>query len=233
MTFMHSNLFVIVGAGHFGLRAAKILTGKEFQGAAVWVVDRAAASLEPLAGLQVERVRADGIDFLVNHFTRLPPSTVIVPAVPVHLAYEWLRRYLGQTRGPETLAMPQEIPSALPHTWEGPGGTLLVSYADFRCPDDCPEPASYCTVTRRKRDIPLYELFHRIVPDDYSSRIIRSRQLAPGLGGYRIVELGRLATAVQTTKTERWLIGTACKCHGTLSAFRIQPMPQNSFEPTS
>ena len=233
MTFMHSNLFVIVGAGHFGLRAAKILTGKESRGAAVWVVDRAAASLKPLAGLQVERIRADGIDFLVNHFTRLPPSTVIVPAVPLHLAYEWLHGYLGRAWGPEKLKVPQEIRSALPHTWEGPEGTLLVSYADFRCPDDCPEPAGYCTVTRCRRSIPLYELLDRIAPAEYNVRIIRSRQLAPGLGGYRLEDLGRLAAALPTARTERWLIGTACKCHGMLTAFRVQPMPQDPLESKS
>ena len=229
MTSAHSTPFVIVGAGHFGARAAKILTGKEFRGAAVWVVDRVAANLEPLKGLPVERIRADGIDFLVNHFARLPPSTVIIPAVPFHLAYEWLRGYLGRARGPERLKVPQEIASALPHTWEGPEGTLLVSYADFRCPDDCPEPAGYCTVTRSKRSTPLYELLRRIAPADYSACIIRSRQLAPGLGGYRLEDLRCLSAAVRTTRTERWLIGTACKCHGMVTAFRLLHLPQESL----
>jgi hypothetical protein len=181
----------------------------------------------------VERVRADGIDFLVNHFARLPPSTIIIPAVPFHLAYEWLCGYLGRARSPERLKVPQEIASALPHTWEGPEGTLLVSYADFRCPDDCPEPAGYCTVTRSKRSTPLYELLRRIAPADYSARIIRSRQLAPGLGGYRLEDLGRLSAAVRTTRTERWLIGTACKCHGMVTAFRVQHVPQESLDSKS
>jgi len=226
MTFAYSTLFVIVGAGHFGARAAKILTGKEFRGAAVWVVDKAAANLESLTGLPLERVRADGIDFLVNHFARLRPSTVIIPAVPFHLAYEWLCGYLGRARGPEMLKVPQEVASALPHTWEGPEGTLLVSYADFRCPDNCPEPAGYCTVTRSKRSTPLYRFLRRIAPADYNACIIRSRQLAPGLGGYRLEDLRLLAAAVGTAGTERWLIGTACKCHGMVTAFRVQHVPQ-------
>jgi hypothetical protein len=233
MIFAHATPFVIIGAGRFGARAAKILTGKEFRGAAVWVVDKAPKNLESLTGLPVERVRADGIDFLVNHFARLPPSAVIIPAVPFHLAYKWLCGYLGPARTPERLEVPQQIASVLPNTWEGPEGTLLVSYADFQCPDDCPEPAGYCTVTREKRGIPLYELLRRIAPADYSACIIRSRQLAPGLGGYWLKDLGRLSAAVRTARTERWLIGTACKCHGMVTAFRIRHVPQESLDSKS
>jgi hypothetical protein len=224
MTYAHSNRYLIIGAGHFGMRAAKILTGTEFRGSAVWVVDKDTTTLAALAGLQVERVRADGVGFLVDHFMRLPPSTVIIPAVPLHLAYEWLHAVLGRALGIKQHQVPRQIKSALPHTWDGPEGTLLVSYADFRCPDDCPEPAGYCTVTRRRRSTPLYELFRRIAPADYNVRIIRSRQIAPGLGGYRLEDLRRLSTAVKATRTEQWLIGTACKCHGMLTAFRIQPV---------
>lgn len=233
MTIAYSNPYLIIGAGHFGVRAAKILTGREFRGSAVWVVDKAATTLEALAGLQVERVRADGVGFLVDHFARLPPSTVIIPAVPLHLAYEWLRAVLGRAQGVKQHQVPRQIKSALPHTWDGPEGTLLVSYADFRCPDDCPEPAGYCTVTRSRRSTPLYELLRRIAPADYNIRIIRSRQIAPGLGGYRLEDLGRLSNAVKATRTERWLIGTACKCHGMLTAFRVQPVSHDSCDSKS
>jgi hypothetical protein len=233
MTFAHSNPYLIIGAGHFGVRAAKILTGTEFRGASVWVVEKVATRLESLAGLPVERVRAEGVGFLVDHSERLPPSTTLIPAVPLHLAYEWLRGVLGSDRGFEKIKIPPEIESDLPHTWEGPEGTLLVSYADFRCPDDCPEPAGYCTVTRSKRGIPLYDLLRRVAPAGYHPRIIRSRQIAPGLGGYRLEDLRRLSTDVRATRAERWLIGTACKCHGMLTAFRVQPIPSVSCDSKS
>ncbi|MBN2126224.1 MAG: hypothetical protein JW821_18130 [Deltaproteobacteria bacterium] len=118
--------------------------------------------------------------------------------------------------------MPETIRPHLPHTWKGGEGSLLVSYADFLCPDDCPEPADFCTVTGLKRDVPLYRRLENLEVPEYHIHVVRSRQLAPGLGGYRVEDLARLLARVKDGGKRKWLVGTACRCHGTLSAMEIR-----------
>jgi hypothetical protein len=96
-----------------------------------------------------------------------------------------------------------------------------VSYADFICPDDCPEP-DVCTITGKRREKPLYELL-RSLDVGFRVHIIRSHQLAPGLGGYTVADLKRAAETLAGHRNGKWLVGTACKCHGILTAFEIHP----------
>ena len=125
--------------------------------------------------------------------------------------------------------MPDEILPALPHSWRGLPGTLLVSYSDFYCPDDCPEPSDHCPMTGEKRALPLYELLSRIVIPDHTTHVIRSRQLAPGLGGYKVEDLRNLLMKT-SQQAGKWLVGTACSCHGALTALNIQSKRVTSDE---
>ena len=97
----------------------------------------------------------------------------------------------------------------------------MVSYADFRCPDDCPEPSDHCTVTGKKRGKPLYKLLGDIALPGFRVHVIRSRQLAPGIGGYSIGDLEGLRERVEGGGNSKWLVGTACKCHGIISAVEV------------
>jgi hypothetical protein len=170
----------------------------------------------------VEPIVDEGVRFLADNFSQLSPSNIIVPAVPVHLAFEWLTIYLSDSFRIKPIPVPEGIRTSLPYTWQTQDGSLLVSYANFRCPDDCPEPADYCTVTGKKRGKPLFQLLREIQVMDFAVHVIRSRQLAPGLGGYRVDILREMVTKITSQKFENWIIGTACKCHGTLSAMHIQ-----------
>ena len=210
---------LIIGAGHFGKRAASIL--RETSGSPILIVDRSADRLAQVKDLPVEKIVCDGVGFLVENFQLLNPSCVIVPAIPVHVAAEWLRYYLEKLgRRVQLREIPDDIIPTLPYVWHGLGETLLVSYADFICPDDCPEPSDHCLMTGEKRDLPLYELLSRIDIPDHATHVIKSRQLAPGLGGFMVQDLRNLL--LRTTRREgNWLVGTACRCHGALTALEI------------
>ncbi len=215
------DIVLVIGAGRFGTRAVRILTQKPHT--SVWVVDREECSGEDLSGLPIRMTRQDGVDFLVNNLPLLAPETMVVPAVPIHLAAEWLRRGFSPARDVRIIAVPDHLKACLPHTWITEEGSFLVSYADFLCPEDCPEPEDGCTVTGEIRP-PLYEVLAALEAPGFDVHVIQSRQLAPGLGGYSVKNLLDLRDRVLGSGSDKCLIGTACRCHGTLTGldFSVQ-----------
>ena len=212
------DAILIIGAGHFGLRAARILDGTSH--APVWIVDKNMDQLTKLKGPRFAKIPFEGANFLVRHFLRLAPSTRIIPAIPIHLAFEWLKGYLINNLEIRQIAVPEMIQRCPAHTWEGGKGSVLISYADFCCPDDCPEPVDYCTMTGLKRETPLYEMLTHLDLPGYHIHILRSHQLAPGVGGYLAKDLHALINAVRGKGEGSWLIGTACRCHGIVTAMQ-------------
>lgn len=66
--------------------------------------------------------------------------------IPIYLAFEFLLsklKPLGAKIG--------KVPSlpGLPNSMMGKKGDLYTSLANFFCPEDCPEPAQYCTATKK------------------------------------------------------------------------------------
>jgi len=214
-----SKAIIIIGAGHFGQRAATLLSSSEHS--SLWIVDRDLTKLKKIGNIGAKRIAQDGVQFLAKHFSHLAPSTFIIPAVPVHLAFEWLRTYMNQKGAIEQVPVPKGIALQLPHTWDGSEGSLLASYADSRCPEDCPEPANRCTVTGKKRGTPLYRLLAQMEPRGFRVHVIQSRQLAPGVGGYRVRDLKELLGKVSEGRKGKWLVATACKCHGVVTAMQV------------
>ena len=212
-----SGAVFILGAGRFGGRAARLLAGRGVD--PLYVVDPDPEQLVLLEDLNIKRIRTDAIRFLVEHEERLLPEHILVPALPHHLAFEWLTARPGSNVRLEKIPPPEALREVLPHTWEGSEGSLLVSYADFLCPEDCPEPER-CTVTGEKREWPLYELLGRVAVEGFRTHVIRSRQLAPGLGGYKFKDLQGAAKRVMADGSTPWLLCTACKCHGVITAFK-------------
>ena len=215
--------FLIIGAGHFGKRAAKILNQRLSQRHPLFIIDRDEGNLSNIEGSHFEKISCDGIQFLLNNFEILHPSNTVIPAVPFHLAYEYLKTDLAKDFIIKQIEVPGEIKTYLPFTWGGSDGSLLISYADFPCPDDCPEPRDHCTITGAKRGLPLYRLVGQLDMSDFSVHIVRSHQLAPGLGGYTFDTLRKLVNRVKEVGEGKWLVGTACRCHGTLTALEVQP----------
>lgn len=217
----------IIGAGHFGRRAALLLQ-RETPEVMVYAVDHREEPLSLLRGRGVSAIHGDGVRYAVENVRFMAPGHLLVPAVPFHLAYEWLKGDLG----PRFSFRPEEIPwealAPIPQVWKANDGSALVSYADFLCPEDCPEPEC-CTVTGERRDRPMHALLAQLpFGGDRGVYILRSRQLAPGLGGYRASDLTAMAEEIASSDKTRWILGTACRCHGVLSAFEIIHGPGDS-----
>ena len=119
---------------------------------------------------------------------------------------------------------PREVPSRiLPPVathMRGKQGEHYLSLADFLCPDDCPEPARECTVTGRPRGEPMYRRLGRIQSPGWRVGVLRSYQLAPGVGGRKSREMLELKGRLES-RGGRWLLGAACRCHGVVHGLEL------------
>jgi len=204
----------IIGAGGFGLRAAKYLL-HHHKGFQVVLVDRDREKLDQAEALDCTKVCGDGIDFLNANIKPGNMSAWIVPAVPVHLAWEWCCRQFGQeVLSPE--ALPFEIERFLPNPMRGAGKDLYVSHADFYCPANCSEPDDFCTVTGEPRKQDMYKLLAGLRFQNFHALVIQSHQLGPGVGGYRLGELFALPKKISQVNGP-CLLCTACRCHGVIT----------------
>ena len=110
----------------------------------------------------------------------------------------------------------------IPNVRHGSGSQVYSSIADFLCPEDCPEPSGNCTHTGEPRPCLLYEQLERLTNEEIPSIVVKSRKLAPGVGGFRPAALFTALEAVSAA-TGPVLLSPACSCHGVLNAFEIRP----------
>ena len=167
------------------------------------------------------KIHSEVVDYLIRQQSLLRPESIIIPAVPFHLAFEWLMAMIQKDHQIHRFDIPPEIILKLPHPSQSSNNETICSYADFICPEDCIEPERVCTITGEPRGTPLFELIARIRSEGFQTRVIRSRQIGPGIGGYPVREIWDLKERIVQGKVGKWLIGTACRCHGILSAFKI------------
>ncbi len=215
------NNFWIFGYGRFGKIAALRLRDR-YPRASFTVVDSHAPALDGVRKLPARAVQADAAGFLAESLAGKDAPDFIIPAVPVHLAYEWLKKKLEPEYEVVSVPVPEQAVLRLPNTFPAGTGRLYSSYATFICPDDCPEPPDICTITGEDRPGVLYRVFRNLGIEGFASLGIRSRQLAPGVGGYEPEALWRSLASVKRTGAEKkYLISTACLCHGVMDAFRL------------
>jgi hypothetical protein len=208
--------YLILGAGKFGRLALRRLAGQE-TAPSFLVVDRDPAALAALGknGLPAgSRVTAEAVAYLVEHLGTGGQWDWIIPMVPVHVAFQWLMA--GPLAGSnwQPVAVPEAIARLVPVAWRGPQGELYVSRAQHLCPDDCAEP-EVCPVTGESREPALYQELASLNLAGHQVKVIASRQLAPGVGGYRpqgLLDLAREMAALEGNV----LIATACRCHGVI-----------------
>jgi hypothetical protein len=207
--------YLIIGCGHFGKRAAEQLLKKDSRSKII-AVDKNPEAVKMLSRLHIETIVDDGLSYLNQFLTEGWTAHYIIPSVPFHLAFEFILFQLkpfGANRS--------KVPTltGLPNPMIGKTGDLYTSLADFLCPEDCPGPARYCTVTRKKREKPLYDML-RELKGPFESRVILSEQLSPGVGGYRLDDLLTLVEDVKKLKNSGRLIliSTASRCHAVTSA---------------
>jgi hypothetical protein len=205
----------IIGSGGFGLRAARYFLGQTEPRVEVTLVDRDRQCLEKAELPGCATVAGDGVDFLFRNMTRTQGPDWVVPAVPVHLAWEWCRLELGSRRL-RSYPLPENIDVCLPHPMRGSDTQIYVSHADFLCPPNCNEPDDHCTVTRKPRKKDMFQIIADLDHSWGVPFVIQSRQLGPGVGGYTPADLYTLADRI-SIHSGRCLVATACRCHGVIS----------------
>ena len=215
---MNSPSYLIIGCGHFGRKAAEKLFKKNPHSRII-VVDKDEKAFRKISSLPVETIVADGISYLHQYLLKGHPVDFIIPAVPLHLAFEFLLFAL-RPYGAKKRKIP--LLSELPNAMMGKTGDLYSSLANFLCPDDCPEPPQYCSVTKKRRPKPLYKILIDLT-GPFESRVIRSQQLGLGVGGFKPELLTDLMEDMNRRRDPDHLIliSTACRCHGVTSALKF------------
>jgi len=218
---MTMERFWIIGFGKVGQRTYRRLH-RRFSDADITIVEpRYAGPPEELGAVRWHT--GDGVTFLLKHhlIDEDGASPWIVPALPRHLAYEWVADRLREDGVFKPCAVPENVIPQLPNTFKGPEGQVYMSNADFICPENCNEPKKKCPVTGKSRPYRLYSRLAQLKCEGYRSLVVRSFQLAPGVGGYRGKQLTAILSAVQN-QPGIYLVSTASKCHGVMHAFETQ-----------
>lgn len=207
--------YLIIGCGHFGGRAAKQLLKRKSHPKII-AVDKNPEAVEKLSHLPIETIVDDGLSYLNQFLSEGQTAHYIIPSAPFHLAFEFILLRL-KPFGARKAKVPSL--SGLPNPEIGKAGDLYTSLADFLCSEDCPEPSRYCTVTRKRRQEPLYKILGDL-RGPFESQVIISQPLAIGVGGFQPKELLALLEDVKKQKNSHdlILISTASRCHGVTSA---------------
>ncbi len=204
--------YLILGAGRFGCLAWRRLSQQE-PAAEFCLVDHEADKLRLAPpGPTIRTVVARAADYLAASLETQNPPDWIIPAVPRHVAFDWLWRQCPEDEIWRPIPVPPALGQNLPYKFQGSNGEYYFSISTERCPDDCPEPAARCSLTGAPRTFNLYDYLENFVLADYTSLVIRSRQLAPGVGGYRPADLWQLRRQALAA-AGKLIISTACRCH--------------------
>ncbi len=205
----------ILGAGHFGSLAAERIS-KRHPGKSILVVDEDYEKLKELESLPVTLKERDALEFLSENFSDHPKW--IVPAVPVHVAFEWLVEEMKKNDiNVFRINVPPEADEQVPNPYRMTEKTLYASFADFVCPDNCSEPENICTKTKQPRKGNLFEVLGKIKLPGFHVVVLRSHQLAPGVGGYTPEAMKDLYECV-VSMPGKYLVATSCRCHGVIDA---------------
>jgi len=204
----------IIGVGRFGRIALQRLS-EAGQDRHFVLVDPVGEKLSRCQGQGSILEVADGIKFLEKSLAKGRQPDWVIPALPLHLAAEWLLLHLGPQRL-RRIPLPPGLSEALPNPFFGAEGNVYVSHADFRCPEDCDEPRDICTVTGEVRKQDMFEILGNLSIKPFKALNIQSHQLGPGVGGYRPEQLLELKQNVEQARGPV-LVSTACRCHGVIT----------------
>ncbi len=212
--------FYVFGHGRVGQTLVQGIR-RHFPRDPIIVIDQEEEQLAKLSPENGQVWIADAVAALQSVLEDFQEDSWIIPALPRHLLYEFLCQDLARDHVVARIPVP-EISLELPFTFRDDKGTLYLSYADFACPPDCSEPEKTCTVTGLPRPEPLYRLLERIEVKHFVSNVVRSVQLAPGLGGYRATMVQELNNRLRARGKGRFLISTSCSCHAVMNGLMLQ-----------
>lgn len=207
--------FWIFGSGHAGKLAVQRLL-KDNPAAQITLIDIRHPEDIPD---QVVQIEADANQWLL---AKLKPSAdvdMIIPAVPLHLAAEWLCSALREHKNLSPFSINEQWLESFPHPMAGKEGLIYTSHADFICPYNCNEPATRCTHTGNARPKDLFLLLGDCSFPETEILVLRSHQLLPGVGGIYPQDLLDGLRQVQNSPKKQLMVATACRCHGVVNFY--------------
>lgn len=208
---------LVLGAGHFGYAASERLSRRYAETQFLVIDSREEKLLRIEKEIELPVLAGEAMDFINSN--PVADDTWIVPAVPIHVAFLWLLNKLKQGRDADPIDVPESTDDKVPNPFRLNRKTLYTSYATFVCPDVCSEPDEVCTFTGKPRQGNLFEDLRRVELPGFATVVVRSWQLAPGVGGYPGSSLASAFHQV-SRKPGRYLVATSCRCHGVIDACR-------------
>lgn len=218
------NIWVL-GAGRFGMLAVRRLTTRLPRGC-VTVIDLRRDRLDAIR----REIDRPGVSLCqgdaLAHMDRedLDESLWVVPAVPKHVAFLWLVDRLKRVGSIEVQPVPSEADDQVPNPYRTQEGTVYASHATFLCPDSCSEPEEICTHTKLPRPRNLFEILEGVEVEGYRVIVVRSQQLAPGVGGYPVSRLQETLGLIRANPGP-WIVATSCRCHSVINAMTWKSQP--------
>lgn len=201
---------LVLGAGKFGKKAVSYFSGITRQ---IVVVDHNPGVLLFAGNDRILPVCSDGVSYLAGN--DLLGFDWIVPALPLHVAFAWLLARL-KNDGIRAVSVPPGL--ILPGCSYLQDGTVCATLSDHLCPEDCPGPDGHCYLTGEEHKLPLFRQLSALHVDGFIIHLLRSYQLAPGLGGFTPTQLKNLLLAVSGRRLPGLLI-SSCDCHAVINAF--------------
>jgi hypothetical protein len=185
------------------------------------VVDHHFGRLEKLPVGAAGKIAMDGTDLLsvIDHADH--SADWIIPAIPHHVAFEWIRRKLEENRAIiDPIKPPAALLGRIPNPMQAATGTVYASHADFICPENCPEPANNCFHTGKPRPDDLWRIIAGASVSGFKSIVIQSHQLLAGVGGYPFGALQKAYRSIHGYQG-KVILATACRCHGVIHIFEV------------
>lgn len=211
---------LVIGGGRFGRLAARRL-GR-----------RVLAVVEPdpapeLREMGVTILLEDGPAAAFRFLESPNPPAWIAPCLPRHLLWEWLRLELAAL-DPRPWPLAPSVPPPVPSVMAADHGGYYLSLAESLCPDDCPEPAGICSVTGQPRGEPMFRRLEEIQLAGAGVGVVRSRQLAPGVGGLKTDDMLQLRKAMARAGGV-WIVASACRCHGVIHGLELNSPTKEGY----
>lgn len=207
----------ILGGGKYGLIAARRLSKRD-KDTDILVIDDDTEVCQQVKQLGYSCICNDGINFLAEDLNRQDPPRWVIPVIPLHVAYLWIKRKLRTTHRFTPVVLPEDLLASLPNAARGEGGAVFVSNADFICPSNCAEPDTICSQTGKPRPRILHQFLSSLKHGDFQFIVLQSHQLLPGVGGYHPAALFEALDTVARARSPV-VLATACSCHGVLTGF--------------